>query len=151
MTQKTSASKVTVRREIGASAKDVFDAWLDPASLAIWMRPGGVPRSTAKVDPRVGGAFEIVMHAVEGPIRHAGIYRVIDRPKRLVFTWISPATHFTDSLVTVEFLAGRSPKTTEVVVTHELLPDTDAVASHTEGWTQALELLAVSLSGAPTS
>lgn len=151
MTQKTTTPKVTVRRKISAPAETVFDAWLDPASLAIWMRPGGVPRSTAKVDPRVGGAFEVVMHAAEGPIKHAGVYRVIDRPRRLVFTWVSPATHLTESVVTVEFSAGRSPDTTEVVLTHDFLPDAEALASHTNGWTQALDLLAGHLSGAPTS
>lgn len=34
---------VTLRREIAASAEELFDAWLDPASLAVWMRPGGTP------------------------------------------------------------------------------------------------------------
>lgn len=146
MNQMLSVPRVTVRRAIEATAEEVFDAWLDPASLAAWMRPGGVLRSTAKVDPRVGGAFEVVMHAVAGPIVHTGVYRTIDRPKRLVFTWISPATHHTESLVTVEFHARQG--TTEVVVTHEQLPDRDARPSHTEGWTQALDLLAARLGAA---
>lgn len=131
---------VSVRRDINAPAEEVFDAWLDPTSLGIWMRPNGVSHSTAKVDPREGGRYEVLMHHADGTILHTGIYRVIDRPNRLVFTWISPATHHTESLVTVEFRAHH--QTTQVVVTHEQLPDEDAVPSHTDGWTQALDLLA---------
>jgi uncharacterized protein YndB with AHSA1/START domain len=41
----------------------------------------------------VGGAFEVVMHYAEGPLRHHGEYRVIERNKKLAFTWYSDATH----------------------------------------------------------
>lgn len=143
MTQPTSVSRVTVRREIDASADELFDAWLDPASLAAWMRPGDIMRSAASVDPRIGGAFEIVMYSPEGSRVHTGVYRIIDRPRRLVFTWISPGTRQTESLVTVEFRAGQ--RTTEVVLTHEQLPDGSAVQPHTKGWTRIIELLALEL------
>ncbi len=134
-----SVPKVIVRREIAAPAKELFDAWLDPASLAVWMRPGGMPRTTAKVDPKVGGKFEIVMHAASGPIPHTGTYREIDRPRRLVFTWNSPAAQQNDSLVTVEFRQARGA--TEIVLTHERLPSKESAGMHTKGWSDILELL----------
>lgn len=62
---------VTVRRTIEASAEELFDAWLDPEAVADWMRPAGIERTRARIDPRAGGAFEIVMHhATEGEIVH---------------------------------------------------------------------------------
>jgi uncharacterized protein YndB with AHSA1/START domain len=131
---------VSVRREIAASAEELFDAWLDADSLAQWMRPMGIPRTTAKVDARVGGAFEVVMHGTDGDIRHTGHYRTIDRPHRLSFTWYSPATQQRETVVTVEFRPARGK--TEVVVTHERLPGADARRSHTTGWSDALDLLA---------
>ena len=146
MIQATSVPSLTVRREIEVSAGELFDAWLDPASLAVWMRPGDITRSVAKVDPRIGGAFEIVMYGVDGSRVHNGVYQVIDRPRRLVFTWISSGTKQTESLVTVEFRAGR--RTTEIVLTHEQLPDDSAVPPHTKGWTRILELLALELGAA---
>ena len=148
MIQTTSLPKVTVRREIEAPADELFDAWLDPASLAEWMRPGDISRSAARVDPKIGGAFEIVMHNAGGSLVHCGVYRIIDRPRRLVFTWISPGTKQTESLVTVDFHAGR--RTTEIVLTHEQLPDDNAVQPHTKGWTRILELLALQLGAAGT-
>jgi uncharacterized protein YndB with AHSA1/START domain len=132
---------VTVKRRIAAPAQQIFDAWLNPASMAEWMRPcsSGSTRSTVKVDAREGGAFEIVMHVPSGPVRHTGIYKTIDAPRCLAFTWNSPHAGDHDSLVTVEFHPDGDA--TEVVLTHERLPE--AVQSgHTAGWTEILEGLA---------
>ena len=135
------SAAVVVRRTIAASAEDLFDAWLDPEALAEWMRPGTIKRSTARTDPRVGGEYEVIMQGESGEIPHRGVYQVIDRPRRLVFTWISPFAGEL-SLVTVDFLVVDPPKNhrTEVVVTHEQLPE-DAKAAHSRGWTNGLEHL----------
>jgi uncharacterized protein YndB with AHSA1/START domain len=141
MTAVASVPTVTVKRKIAAPAQEIFDAWLDPASLREWMRPCSAREklSDVKVDAREGGAFEIVMHVASGPVRHTGVYQVIDAPRRLVFTWNSPHAGDNDSLVTVEF--RPEGKATEVVITHERLPQ-DKVAGHTGGWTEILESLA---------
>ena len=131
--------KVVVSREIAAPAEQLFDAWLDAESLAVWMRPGDTERSTVSVDPRVGGAFEILMHTPAKTIPHRGTYREISRPRRLVFTWNSPYAGETDSLVTVDFRPTKGA--TEIVITHEGLPSEDMVKAHTGGWTDILESL----------
>jgi len=132
------SAAVVVRRTIAASAEDLFDAWLDPEALAIWMRPGTIRSAVARVEPRVGGRYEIIMQGESGPLPHGGEYRVIDRPKRLVFTWQSQHTGPGETLVTVDFL--RVGKSTEVVVTHEKLPET-ARDAHRRGWSSGLEHL----------
>jgi uncharacterized protein YndB with AHSA1/START domain len=132
------SAAVVVRRTIAASAEDIFDAWLDPVALAEWMRPGTIRSTVATVEPRVGGRYEIMMQGESGAIPHSGMYRVIDRPKRLVFTWQSPHSGPNETLVTVDFL--RAGKATEVVVTHEMLPE-DARPAHSRGWTSGLEHL----------
>ena len=50
-----------VRRTISIARERVFDAWLDPARLALFMRPRGEGHADVTVDPRVGGSFRIVM------------------------------------------------------------------------------------------
>jgi len=132
------SAAVVVRRTIAASAEDLFDAWLDPEALAAWMRPGTIESTVAKVEPRVGGSYEITMQGEAGPITHKGVYRQIDRPKRLVFTWASPGTELRDTLVTVDFIVMG--KRTEIIVTHEQLPES-ARPSHSRGWTSGLEHL----------
>ena len=126
------SAAVVVRRTIAAPAEDIFDAWLDPEALATWMRPGTIKSTVAKVEPRVGGRYEINMQGEAGAIPHSGTYRVIDRPKRLVFTWQSPHTGPGETLVTVDFV--RVGPGTEVVVTHERLPES-ARDAHRRGWT----------------
>ncbi|MEJ0084284.1 MAG: SRPBCC domain-containing protein [Pseudomonadota bacterium] len=132
------SAAVVVRRTISASAEDLFDAWLDPEALATWMRPGAIRSTVAKVEPRVGGSYEITMQGQSGPIVHRGVYQQIDRPKRLVFTWASPGTELRDTLVTVDFVPAG--KRTEIIVTHEQLPES-ARPSHSNGWTSGLQHL----------
>ena len=130
---------VTVRREIAASAEDLFDAWLDPQSLGSWLRPSSVRETRAETDPRVGGTFRVVMVEDESDILHTGAYREIDRPHRLVFTWSSPATWFRDSIVTVTFQPSSS--STLIEINQVGLPDHEAEASHSEGWSDILREL----------
>ena len=132
------SAAVVVRRTIAASAEDLFDAWLDPEALAQWMRPGTINSTVARVEPKVGGAYEITMQGQSGPIVHKGVYKTIDRPNRLVFTWISGPTGNIETLVTVDFV--KVDKRTEVIVTHEQLPES-AMPSHRNGWTSGLEHL----------
>jgi uncharacterized protein YndB with AHSA1/START domain len=127
---------LTVSREISASAEALFDAWLDPRSLGIWLRPSVISRTRAEVDPRVGGEFRIVMVRDDGEVLHSGRYLEIDRPRRLVFSWSSPATGHRESIVTVTF---QPQVDSTVVEIHQVgLPDEQARAGHHEGWSDAL-------------
>src|SRR6187399_208257 len=135
MNASLTSAAVVVRRTIAASAEELFDAWLDPEALATWMRPGTIRSTVAKVEPYAGGSYEITMQGQSGPILHKGVYRQIDRPKRLIFTWTSPNTEWSETLVTVDFVpAGLR---TEVIVTHEQLPES-ARPTHSAGWTHGL-------------
>jgi uncharacterized protein YndB with AHSA1/START domain len=138
MNAAVASAAVVVRRTIVAPAEELFDAWLDPEALATWMRPGPVRSTIAKVEPHEGGCYEITMMGLSGPVVHKGVYRQIDRPKRLVFTWASPGTELRDTLVTVDFVPVGTR--TEVIVTHEQLPES-AKPSHSIGWTHGLEHL----------
>jgi uncharacterized protein YndB with AHSA1/START domain len=130
-------STVKVRREIAAPPSVLFDAWLDAGKLAAWMRPFDTIRSDVKLDPRVGGEFEVVMHTPKGAVPHTGSYQEITRPRRIVFTWNSPFAGDHGSLVTVDFNAkGRG---TEIVITHERLPSEEMVKAHSGGWSGILD------------
>lgn len=137
-TTTTKPATITVRRTIAAPAEALFDAWLDPASAAEIMRPGGGAPADVTIDARVGGNFSILMHGATKDHPHHGTYRTIERPRRLVFTWFSEGTGQQESLVTVEFKAGKDG--TEVVLTHAQLPEAMA-EPHTRGWTDILEWL----------
>jgi uncharacterized protein YndB with AHSA1/START domain len=103
------------------------------------MTPGpGMTVPAATTEPHVGGRFRIVMKAADREIPHDGEYRVIDRPRRLVFTWVSePAGH---SLVTIDF-EKLSDRSTRVTLTHEKLASAESRDGHRNGWTAILESL----------
>ena len=130
---------VKVQKFIAAPREVLFDAFLDPETLSAIMRPGMARSATVEVDPRVGGRFDIVMHAPNRDYPHTGEYRIIDRPSKLVFTWISDGTHGLETLVTIEL--EEQAGGTLIVLTHETLPDEEA-ADHQAGWGKILEHLA---------
>lgn len=136
-TPPTNTPDVVVERTIEMSRERIFDAWLNPGLLATFMRPGDVARSTAEVDPRVGGRFRIVMAHSGGEFLHHGEYLEITRPSRLVFTWISASTDERPTTVMVE-LTELSATRTRVVLTHRGLP-ARTVDAHRKGWGEIVE------------
>lgn len=129
---------VRVSKLLAATPEEVFDAWTDPESLAIWFLPGPVRVGPVEIDLRVGGRYRIV---VTGESQHemSGEYLEIARPNRLVFTWYSAGTGGAETLVTIEFEARGSR--TELILTHEQLPDRQAAAQHESGWSNILDAL----------
>src|SRR3989442_8530917 len=133
---------LVVRRVIPVPRDQVFAAWLDPASLTQWMRPGDVSKATVEVDARVGGKFRIVMTHGRGDEEHWGEYLTIEPPSRLSFTWMSAHTDLRPTVVTVEFLERGS--STELILTHTGLP-APRVDAHKNGWTDIIAKLGETL------
>jgi uncharacterized protein YndB with AHSA1/START domain len=137
-----SGETLVVRRFIRASRERVFAAWLDPASLAQWMRPGQMTGAEVEVDPRVGGKFRIVMIQRQERHEHTGEYLAIEPPARLSFTWISQATDLRPTVVTIDFVERDAG--TELVLTHRRLPASQ-LESHRSGWTDIVRKLELRL------
>lgn len=137
--------RLEVRHTIAASPERVFDAWTDAERMTRWMRPGPDMRCRCELDVRVGGSFRIDMLAPDGTtLPHTGVYRVVDRPRKLVFTWVSGPTEHRETVVTVEFREVDGG--TEVVLVHEGLP-LGAAKPHKAGWGLILDHLSKELAG----
>ena len=143
-----SPGAVVVRRVIPVARERVFAAWLDPASLARWMRPGGTLDAAVEVEARIGGGFRIVMRHASGAVEHTGEYLVIDPPARLSFTWRSTNTDNRATVVTVEL--HQHPSGTELVLTHRGLPPR-MVEAHRKGWTDIARHLEADLASGTTA
>ncbi len=148
----TTTSSLTLSRTYTASAERVFDAWTTPKLLAKWFGPEQITVPRATIDLRVGGAYEIVMQPEAGdPFTHRGHYREIDRPYRLVFTWLlenqdcegSPALS-AETLVTLSI--EEMDLGTRVTLQHDGLSTEPSCIAHTYGWTASLEALVDHLS-----
>lgn len=144
---------LVVRRTIRAPRERVFRAWTTPEDLRVWWRtsPAHTP-ALAEIDLRPGGAWRLGMTGPSGATYVAtGVFRVVEPPLRLVYTWrwVAPEPASTESLVTVEF--HESAGATEVVVSHAGLPDAAVRRSHGEGWTACATSLARLLESADTT
>ena len=118
--------------EIAAAPEKVFDAWLDPALAARFFAAGDTVVDDVAIDPREGGAFRLVMQEGAARFEHEGRYVVIERPRRLIFTWFSAGTDHRLSVVEVTF----TPTAAGVLVRldHEGLPDAERAERHQRGW-----------------
>ena len=129
---------LTVERIISGPIEDVFDAWLDPASIRQWMKPGPMALSDATINPVIGGKYALTFTGDGKVIPHEGEYREIARPHRLVFTWKSAGAG--DTVVTIAF-ARVADRRTKVTLTHEQFVSEGARDGHRSGWGGILEKL----------
>ena len=80
------------------------------------------------------------MSSEEASREVSGTYVEVDRPRKLVFTWMGPLTNHVNTLVTVELHPHGDE--TDLVLTHERLPTPAIHAGHTRGWGIILDHLA---------
>lgn len=126
--------KAVVDRVLEATVEEVYDAWTDPAILAEWMSACG---RVVKADVRVGGEFSIDMGCEGGaPSPHTGRYLVLERPRRIEFTWVSA---WTDGESVVRIALEAQGGRTRFRLEHSPLPDEPNALDHQAGWGEFAE------------
>lgn len=131
---------VNVNKTILAPIEKVFDAWLNPKMLSLFMMPmPGMPESDVENDAREGGNFTITMHAGEDQLPHTGKYLEINRPYKLVFTWVSHCSA-DDSIVTLNFTKINNDET-NISLSHVKFINEETRSDHEGGWSNILDKL----------
>jgi uncharacterized protein YndB with AHSA1/START domain len=137
---KTEANlEVVVRHRFRQPAETVFDAWLDVrlASRFLFSTETG-EMARCEIDPRVGGRFVLTDRRPDGEVEHTGEYLVIERPRRLVFTFGIPAASPTFDIVTIE-ITPESDGGCTLHLTAEMQPEWKDYADRArQGWEQIL-------------
>lgn len=131
--------RLEIERVLPAPPERVWAAWTDAAGMRRWMCPGTVEEARVELDVREGGSFRVDMIDGDTTYRHTGRYLTVDPPRRLSFTWVSPATGNAESVVTVELRPAGDGTTLTLV--HERLPSAESAERHREGWGSILEKL----------
>ena len=138
-------SSAIVQRVLPAAPDEVYDAWLDPASLLEWMCPRPARCLKVEADTRIGGHLRIDIEEAGVQFYVHGVFTDLDRPVRLGFTWSCSTwpdpTLSTHVLVT---LASHGESQTLMTITHTALSP-DLVDRHHHGWELIADQLAVSL------
>lgn len=111
--------QVRIERTFEAPVEAVFDAWTSPEVMRRWLHPApdwGTPE--ADVDLRVGGTVRVVMRRPDGSQAEArGRYTLIDRPHRLVMTWVFDDDPANQQLLELTFTQSEGATTVRLLNT----------------------------------
>ena len=135
---------VLTRRYPVAPAK-VWSAWTEPQALMRWFGPGdfGSVRR-AEIDLRVGGTYRIAFGAPDGSEHEAfGVYREVDPPRRLVFTWSRRGMPEAGSQVSIDLQPVEGG--TCMTFRHAQFQDVVVRDDHEVGWLPTFDKLAAFL------
>ncbi|HUE47329.1 MAG TPA: SRPBCC domain-containing protein [Aestuariivirgaceae bacterium] len=122
---------------------NTFALWSDPEHMKRWMGPASFTCPVAEIDFRVGGSYRVLIKSAEhGDNWFGGIYREIERDRRLVFSFAwdndGPSASV-ETLVTITF-EERDGKTIQTFHQRPFL-NVERRDSHVGGWTEAFDKL----------
>jgi uncharacterized protein YndB with AHSA1/START domain len=122
---------LTFRLHIDAPPEDVFDCFCDANALVTWMG------EWATIEAWPGGAFAVDIDDME--VR--GEFKVVDRPRRLVFSWGFGGSDVPPGASEVEVTLVADQGGTNLSLVHRHLPPSER-PRHQFGWSQFLPVLA---------
>ncbi len=139
----TQSRVLTMTRSFDAPVPLLFKVWTQPEHMARWWGCAGSTVESAVADLRVGGTYRVVMRLEDGAMhRVTGVYREIDAPNRLSFTWAwedddGDLGH--ETVVTVSFEAAGAK--TLMHFRQAIFETAEMCMLHNQGWTASFERL----------
>jgi uncharacterized protein YndB with AHSA1/START domain len=129
-----------ITRLFDAPAARVFGAWLNREEWQAWIGPEGMNCEVPLLEPRVGGRYRITMRLTDGRvIPVAGVFKTIEAPTTLAFTWGWEGDPSRESLITIT-LRAKGDKT-ELTLRQEGLGSASTRDDHVKGWNGTLNKL----------
>jgi uncharacterized protein YndB with AHSA1/START domain len=150
-TQEANELKLVITRVFDAPREVVWQAWTDIEHFKQWFKSNdGQNIFSVKMDVRVGGRYRIqTRHPDDEYFTSVGVYREVNPPERLVFTWawekdgsepdfgeVEPP----EMLVTLELRSCG--KQTEMVFTQTNFASAQSRDNHNRGWSAYFDQLA---------
>jgi uncharacterized protein YndB with AHSA1/START domain len=136
----TDDTTLVITRLFEAPRTQVFDAWMTREEWQAWIGPEGIECDVLMLDPRVGGRYRLEMRTPGGErIAVAGVFKTIDRPRSLSFTWGAEGDSTRQSLITLTF--NELGNKTELILRQEGLGSASNRDQHGHGWNSALNKL----------
>jgi glutathione S-transferase len=145
-----SVEPLVLNRHFQAPPERLFAAFTERALMQGWYGPEGMTVPHCEVDARVGGGYRIEMHGAEGNVSIVtGVFREIEPPRRLVFTWgwLNGAGRNPETVVALTFTPRDGGTDLELIQTGFLKEEFRL--GHIEGWNSAFRALESALAGKP--
>jgi uncharacterized protein YndB with AHSA1/START domain len=135
-------------RRLPAKPEQVFRAFADPKRLVKWWGPKGYTVPVCEMDVRPGGRWLTTMRDPEGGDHTvSGVYKAIDAPNRLVFTWAwhENGKRGHETVVTIALKPHGGG--TELTLTQGTFETAEGSRRHGQGWSSSFDCLAEYLRG----
>jgi uncharacterized protein YndB with AHSA1/START domain len=134
---------LTISRVIAASPEKLYDAWTNPEVMLKWWGPEGVTVPEHRLDIRVGGGWKTTMLQPTGNrVVCSGVYRLLDRPRRVAMTWAwtqPDGQRGHETVVDVSF--EKVERGTRMTLVQKTFANAEQEALHNQGWTSSLDKL----------
>jgi len=132
-----------LERIIRAPVEEVFDAFVVPEQFATWWGPEGCTIPDYSMDVRPGGRWRTVMLLPDGNRPEvSGVYREIEKNKRLVFTWAwkqEDGSRGHETVVTITF--EPAGKNTKLTLEQAVFAEVAHRDNHRKGWESSINSL----------
>lgn len=135
-------STVCLHRVLRATPERIYNAFLNPASMAKWLPPHGYTGTVHAMDARVGGAYKMSFTEIGSGHGHAfgGVYRDLRPGELLRYTATFDDPNLPGEMQTTVTLKAVSCGT-EVHIVQEGIPAAIPTEQCYLGWQQSLVLL----------
>jgi uncharacterized protein YndB with AHSA1/START domain len=132
-----------LERLIAAPPERLFELWTEPEQLVKWWGPVGYEVHAHTLDVRPDGRWRTTLRTPDGKlVTVSGVYRVIEKPRRLVLTWAwdqddGSRGHETEITVTFE----PAPGGTRLKLVQQAFQSKEVRDNHDRGWSSSFDCL----------
>ena len=135
-TELISDCEVRIQRAFDAPMSLVFDALTKPEHLGVWFSADRTPLHICEIDFRVGGKYHFAWYAKDFECSFRGTFLEIERPTRIVQTWLFEGWPDDEALDTVTLTEDGGITTMTDVLRFK---DRASLGNHFQGDTQGLQ------------
>jgi uncharacterized protein YndB with AHSA1/START domain len=131
-----------MERDYKASPERIFEAFTVPEQACQWWGPEGMTCEDVEFELVEGGSWQATIVDPDGGRHFAvGVYKVIERPHRLVYTWGWLEGDARGHETTVDIRLTKIEGGTRLTLVHGIFETTEDRDDHGEGWTGTLNSL----------
>ena len=142
----TEQDETTLRLErlIPSPPEVLFALFVEPAQLLRWWAPDGYEPSIDALDASPGGRWRTILRRPDGgAVATSGVYRVVEPPRRLAFSWAwedqtGARGHETEVMVSFEPVPGG----TRLVLVQQRFESRLTRDNHNRGWSASFDRIA---------